>query len=246
MSDGAGSRTYTYRASGASELESHTSGILSGVNVDPSYDGYGRRSGFMATNSGTAIGSTVYYGWDTGPRPYTVGDVGFAYSGAIAHFGYLNKSDLPSTTTFYYTYPTTLMTTSRTYDGFSRLQSISNKIGYTSNVINSHTYTYDSAGRRSTATVETGDIWNWGYNYRGEVTDARKFWSGGGYLRGRTFTYAFDNIGNRTTHSSGGTTAGGTTRTVNYTINPDGTNEIQSISNPSAFDVTGLGCVLKF
>ena len=88
------------------------------------------------------------------------------------------------------------------------------------------------------------NVWNWLYNDRGEVTDARKFWSCGNgqnpYLRGRTFTYGYDNIGNRTTHSSGGTTAGGTTRTTGYTLNPDGTNEIQAITNPSAFDVTGL------
>ena len=221
-------------------LKNYTSGILSGVNIDPYYNSYGQHSSLTATVSGTTIGSTVNYAWDSGARPYTIGAANFSSSGALAYFSYLNKSDLPSATTFYNTYPLTLMTTSRTYDGFNRLQSVSNKIGYTSTVINSHTYTFDAAGRRSTATVETGDVWNWSYNNRGEVTDAKKAWSGGGYLRGRTFTYGYDNIGNRTTHSSGGTTAGGTTRTVNYTINPDGTNEIQGIANPSAFDVTGL------
>ena len=240
MTDGSGTHTFTYKASGALDLDSCTSGILSGINVDPYLNGYGQRSGLTATVSGTTIGSTVYYGWDSGARPYTIGAANFSSSGALAYFSYLSKSDLPSATTFYNTYPLTLMTTSRTFDGFNRLQSVSNKIGYSSTVINSHTYAYNTAGRRSTATVETGDVWNWIYNDRGEVTDAKKAWSGGGYLRGRTFTYGYDNIGNRTTHSSGGTTAGGTTRTTGYTINPDGTNEIQSIANPSAFDVTGL------
>ena len=218
----------------------------SGVTGDgvTSYDYYA--NGQLMTKNERGLTTNYSYswgddgGWDTGGRHYTIGAANFSSSGALAYFNYHNKSDLPAATTFYNTYPLTLMTSSRTYDGFNRLQSVSNKIGYTSTVINSHTYTFDAAGRRSTATVETGDVWNWSYNNRGEVTDAKKAWSGGGYLRGRTFTYGYDNIGNRTTHSSGGTTAGGTTRTVNYTINPDGTNEIQTIANPSSFDVTGL------
>ena len=121
------------------------------------------------------------------------------------------------------------MTTSRTLDGYDRLQSISNKIGTGSTAINSHTYVYDYAGRRTAATVETGDAWNWAYNTKGEASDARKLWSGGRnpnlYFRGRTFTYGYDTIGNRTTHSSGGTTTGTTSRTIDYAINADGTRQ---------------------
>ena len=63
--------------------------------------------------------------------------------------------------------------------GYDRLQSVSSKIGTGSTVINSHTYLYDNAGRRTAATVETGDVWNWGYTSKGEATDARKLHADG-------------------------------------------------------------------
>ena len=90
-------------------LKNYTSGILSGVNIDPYYNSYGQHSSLTATVSGTTIGSTVNYAWDSGARPYTIGAANFSSSGALAYFSYLNKSDLPSATTFYNTYPLTLM-----------------------------------------------------------------------------------------------------------------------------------------
>lgn len=61
------------------------------------------------------------------------------------------------------------------------------------------------------------------------------------YLPGRQFTYAYDNLGNRTTAKSGGVTSGSeaSLRTITYAA-ANALNQYSLITNPSTFDVTGI------
>ena len=89
-------------------------------------------------------------------------------------------------------------------------------------------------------TTEDGSAWHYTYNDRGELTDAYKdAWSASSHLRGRTYEYAYDNIGNRKTYKSGGDVNGNSLRTATYTT-VNNRNQYTSISNPNTFDVAGM------
>jgi len=100
-----------------------------------------------------------------------------------------------------------------------------------------HGYLYDTAGRRTRGTREDGTYWNYGYNDRGEVTEGRKYTSGGSHLAGHQFKYEYDGIGNRKKAWSGGDDDGENLRLVTYTT--DQLNQYDQIDHPGNFDVLG-------
>lgn len=104
-------------------------------------------------------------------------------------------------------------------------------------------YGYDTLNRRNLITREDGSFWDIGYNTRSEVTAAKQRRGAGSsnYLPGRQFTYAYDNLGNRTTAKSGGVTSGSeaSLRTTTYAA-ANALNQYSLITNPSTFDVTGI------
>ena len=63
VTDGSGTWSTTYAASGAVEKAEHTAGILSGLVVDPYFSTIDfQRASLTATLSGTTIRSSVGYG----------------------------------------------------------------------------------------------------------------------------------------------------------------------------------------
>jgi len=91
-------------------------------------------------------------------------------------------------------------------------------------------YKYDLASRRERATSEDGSYWDYRYNSRGEVTQAKRRLSNNELLAGQQFEYDFDDIRNRTKSRFGGDSTGNNLREINYT--PNAVNQYNSIETP--------------
>ncbi|HWA09836.1 MAG TPA: RHS repeat-associated core domain-containing protein [Opitutaceae bacterium] len=106
-------------------------------------------------------------------------------------------------------------------------------------------YAYDALGRRS-STVETGELFAryersalsilHGYNDRSELTSSATYYgnapSDTSYpVVARTFAYAYDNIGNRSSSTTDG---------VGPSYTPNSLNQYASRTIPDAFTITGL------
>jgi len=109
--------------------------------------------------------------------------------------------------------------------------------------ITRHGYTLDAAGRRTKATRENAEYWEYGYNDRGEVTAGKKHLPNGDLLAGHQFEYEYDTIGNRKFSKSGGDAAGANLRTFDYTnggASPaNELNQYNYLTTPATFDVIG-------
>lgn len=119
------------------------------------------------------------------------------------------------------------------------LSSIQTK--YSSATRSSFAYGHDALGRRTSLT-QTGDMFaiysggglstSWGYNDRSEVTSSQtNFVNTTTAVLGRTFGYAYDPIGNRTSSSQD-------TATTTYT--PNSLNQYTQRTNPGQVVATGL------
>ncbi len=94
----------------------------------------------------------------------------------------------------------TVLTATRTWEYGSRLKSIANVVG--GETVTSHGYQYDALNRRTKATLEDSSYWDYGYDDRDELTSAKRNWaSAPAPVSGQQFSYAYDNIGNRTNSS---------------------------------------------
>jgi len=155
-----------------------------------------------------------------------------------ASYGYLANSDLLDTTAYKQS-GVTKLTTSRIWDFGARLRSISSVAG--SSTISSRNYDYDSLNRKIRGTQEDFSTWNFEYDDRDEVVSGRKIWGDSSPVSGFQFTYAFDNIGNRIFHSSGGDVDGLTLRTTTYTAN--NLNQYTGITTPGYEDISGQAWV---
>ncbi|HEX7861322.1 MAG TPA: RHS repeat-associated core domain-containing protein [Verrucomicrobiae bacterium] len=95
------------------------------------------------------------------------------------------------------------MVTTQVYDKLNRLQSLSSRgfqFGGSSptSLPLSSAYVYDGANQRKAAHGGDGSYWIYEYDRLGQVTSGRKYWSDGSQVSGQQFTYAYDDIGNRT------------------------------------------------
>ncbi|MFN0066642.1 MAG: hypothetical protein ACKVYV_03300, partial [Limisphaerales bacterium] len=137
---------------------------------------------------------TATHAYDTAGR---LGGV-TADTGAAATYGYLPKSPLWQTLTFKQG-ATNRLTTTRAFDRLNRLQSIANVAGGASSAsplgVN---YLYNDANQRVRATDADGNHWVYEYDALGQFKGGRKYWSDGTPVAGQQFTYAHDDIGNRT------------------------------------------------
>ncbi len=155
-----------------------------------------------------------------------------------ATYGYLANSDLLQSTTCK-SNSTTVLTTTRTWEYGSRLKSIVNAVDGVP--VTSHAYAYDAISRRTKATLEDSSYWDYGYNDRDELTSARRNWS---YfstttpVSGQQFSYAYDNLGNRTNALFGGDTNGANLRTITYTNNS--LNQYVGIKTPGLEHIIGV------
>jgi RHS repeat-associated protein len=107
------------------------------------------------------------------------------------------------------------MQTTRTYDKLNRLTlTWSNAYGTAAtNVPTSFAYQYNAANQRTRATLGDGGFWVYQYDALGQVISGTHFWADGTLVAGQDFSYAFDDIGNRTT--TGGRASAASTYTVN-------------------------------
>jgi hypothetical protein len=122
------------------------------------------------------------------------------------------------------------------WDTAGRLRSIVNSAGTVP--LTAHAYTYDALNRRPQAAREDGSLWKYGYNDRDEVTSGKHFWSDWSPVSGQQFTYAYDNIGNRSSAASGGDTGGANLRTSTYGAN--GLNQYTNVTTAGYEDILGV------
>jgi len=206
---------------------SYTQGLLSGITVTNHINSvYGRD---WVAVQGLASALQNNYGYDTYGRLGTVSSGNYS-----ATYGYLPNSDLLQTTTCRNN-SSTVLTTTRCWEYGMRLGAILNEASGID--VSSRSYNYDARSRPVSATLEDGSLWSYAYNDRDELISAHRFWSDWSAVSGQQFGYAYDNIGNRITSTSGGNVNGWNTRQSGYTVNS--LDQYTSIATPGYKDVCG-------
>jgi putative transposase len=132
---------------------------------------------------------------------------------------------------------------SMTYDALLRLDRITYHNGQTTGafkLFSDFRYTRDAYGNISSARRMDGTKNLDGYNPAGEVVADRKLRTAAGneFLRGQSFRWSYDGIGNRLSASAGGDANGQNLRVSSYT--PNALNQYAAIQNPGAADVIGV------
>ncbi len=231
--DNAGTSQMTYDHAGRMVSTAYLVGLLSGITVTNHINPlYGRD--LLQVLSTNAAPSTIYsaaYGYDS------YGRMGSVSSGVYsATYGYAPNSDLLQSTTCKNN-GSTVLTTTRAWDYGYRLRSIANVANGAT--VTSHSYLYDSLDRRTQATLEDGTVWKYNYNDRNELVGANRYWPDWKPVSGQQYGYDYDNIGNRTSASSGGDTSGANLRTTSYAANY--LDQYTSITTPGYQSIIGAG-----
>jgi RHS repeat-associated protein len=225
ITDASGSRTLTYEKDQL-DTETYTDGPLNGLVIDRSFDTRDRRDGLILKKGD----QTLY-------------SVGYGYHG--------NTSDLENVTkntwSSHYTYKaetklidkviqkrngTPVLTTTRNYDAFKRLESISSTAGANTT---SYAYHYNAAGQRDTITRENQDYWDIGYQTDGQLHTAVKKNGAGVAYPGFNYAYDFSGIGSRSKTTTND--ASDIDREAVYT--PNDLNQVTSREVPGFVDVLG-------
>jgi RHS repeat-associated protein len=221
--------THTYDDAGDLLTESYSGGPLNGISITNGYDGLLRRTNLVALNGSTVLSRTAY-GYDTASRLFSVSD-----GTNTAAYSYVANSPLVSQIAF--TNAGALrMTTTKNWDNLNRMTSISSA-NASSVVLDSHGYAYNSANQRTSVTNADGSYWIYQYDTLGQVTSGKKYWSDGTPVAGEQFTYAFDDIGNRTETGAGGDQWGANLRYANYSAN--NLNQYTNRTVAGAVDILG-------
>ncbi|MDR3578326.1 MAG: hypothetical protein P4L50_31070 [Anaerolineaceae bacterium] len=230
--DGSGTTEMTYDHASRLVASYCSAGLLNGITVSNHFDPYKGRDAVAVLNNATEMLEDDY-GYDAYGRLGSVSS-----GGCSATYGYVPNSDLLQSTTFKNGGGNTVLTTTRTWDFGMRLRSIANVVDSTP--VTSHSYQYDALNRRTQATLEDGSFWQYGYNDRDELTSANRNWaSAPAPVSGQQFSYAYDNIGNRTTAGFGGDATGNpaSLRTITYTNNS--LNQYIGITTPGFENIIG-------
>jgi RHS repeat-associated protein len=202
---GLATNTFTY-----SEAGLVTSETQSGVVVSNRYDQYLRRTNISVLVGGNLVASTGYH-YDSAGRLWQVTD-----GTNTATYSYVANSPLVSQILFT-SNGVTRMTTTKSYDFLNRLLGITNQPAV--DTLASFTYGLNSANQRTSITNADGSRWLFGYDALGQVTSGKRYWSDGSAVLGQQFEYAFDDIGNRKTATSGGDAFGRNKRVQVYSAN---------------------------
>lgn len=253
VGDVTGTRTFAYSPTttllSSETLPSYFGGRVLSRNYDTTTTGaLGRATGFALSGaSGSGSDYSVSYGYD-GYGRFSALTSGFGPSYAYSYtansnlIGSISDSVSGWTETMAYNANRDLLT------------SVDGQFGTAHKA--KFEYTYDSLGRR-TSVLNTGEIFSrygsgagshiaYGYNDRSEVTAATAYegntltdTSDGSALGGRTFGYAYDNIGNRATATSGTQRSDSSQiYTTSYTANS--LNQYTQRTVPATTYVTGL------
>lgn len=218
VAQGANSVSMAWNNAGQLASESWSGGPLGGLAVTGSYDSFQRLSEIDCP----AIGYQSVFTYDAASRLSSVtnGSSGVQY-------GYLANSSLLLTSTFQ-KQGAPVMTTTRGYDGLSRLTGIHSSVA--GSVRAGHAYSYNTANQRTGATLADGSSWIYQYDSLGQVISGKKYFADGTEVGGEQFGYAFDNIGNRTSSNVN-------SRSAAYTVNS--LNQYSQREVPGAVDILG-------
>jgi RHS repeat-associated protein len=126
------------------------------------------------------------------------------------------------------------MTATKQWDLLNRLTSVTSAIGSSAM---GYSYLHNTANQRTNVTLSDNSRWVYQYDSLGQVTSGKKYWSDGTPVAGQQYEYAFDDIGNRKTASSGGDNSGQNLRTAYYTNNI--LNQITGRTVPGSVQVLG-------
>ena len=130
--------------------------------------------------------------------------------------------------------------TSREWDAFGRLRSISTRSATDSgNFHQSFTYNVNDANKRNRVDMADGSYWEYRYDDLGQVTSAKKHWPDGKPVAGQQFEYTFDDIGNRKSARYGGDTRGENLAEITYTNDRADPTELGFVEHPGVTYVTG-------
>jgi RHS repeat-associated protein len=198
----------TFNGAAQPLTESYTGGTLDGLAMSWAYDSSLRLQSVTAKNGATILQSATY-GYDTAGRLQTATDTPYT-----ATYAYQANSTLINTLTLTNSGAGGMVTT-RTYDKLNRLTVISSKAygAAATNLPTSFAYQYNAANQRTRATLTDGSYWVYQYDALGQVISGCRFWADGTPVAGQDFSYAFDDIGNRTV--TGGRASAASTYTVN-------------------------------
>lgn len=217
VADASGTRSHGYHASGQLETESYTSGVLSGLAVNRSFDSLYRLSGLTVPSVTSAT-----FAYDAASRLQTV-----TKGTNTATYAYAANSALVESIVFA-NGGTTPLTTTKSYDKLNRLASIVNTPSVATAL--SHAYTYNAANQRTRATREDNAYWSYAYDPLGQVTTGSKYLANDTAALGLDFGYSYDDIGNRKT---------ATTNAQVSTYVPNALNQYTQRTVPGAIDVLG-------
>jgi RHS repeat-associated protein len=189
--DASGTTTFAYLESTSLVTSSSiTGGILDGIVITGTYDGFERRTGFGASHSSVPIVSQGYT-YDNASRMAT------ASMGSVSgSYAYHPNSSLINTLTFK-SGTSAVATTTRTFDALNRLMEISTVSVNGTTAPVTHEYTVNALSQRTRVDLADGGYWIYGYNSKGEVVSGVRHSAGGTPVPGQSFGYNFDNIGNR-------------------------------------------------
>ncbi len=207
VADIMGTHTFSYNANLQFVSELNPLGTITRTYDETIVDG--RNIGFTHAPVGGSVDYEVEYGFDNVGR---MGSVTYTDSNNSEHefkYNYMSGSDLLTGWQTPVTSPT--FQTVRAYElDRDLIDYVENKAGSTLATLSKYDYTTDAIGRR-TARDDTGSEFSstinndFGYNSRSEVTSAT--------MGLGDYAYAYDNIGNRKTHTSPGVSE------INYTAN---------------------------
>jgi RHS repeat-associated protein len=235
VSDGAGNHVIVYDQANNILNETNTSGLLTGFGVVHDYDSLLRHNRSVLCDANGAR-STNNYAYDNASRI-----VGVTNGPNSATFAYL--ADAPGVEQIIFKNgSTTRLTTLKTFDLNNRLNSVRNYPSADQTV--AFDYNLNSISRRIAVTNADGARWTYGYDSIGQVTSGKKFWSDGNLILGQQFEYAFDDIGNRLTATSGGDENEHKRRTQIYAAN--GLNQITNRTVPGFLDIVGTATNAAF
>lgn len=207
VTDGAGTRTFAYHASGALERETYSNGLFSGLEIQRRFDALQRPSGVAAGWGGPL--ASVDYGYDAAARLQTV-----TAGAASATYTYAPGGALPVTVRFTQGTNERLAST-RTYDDLDRLASVSNAFNGGSQTLGFH-YDYDAGNQRTRVARQDGSAWTYGYDPRGQLTVATRSGANGLSPPWTAQSWSYDDMGNRTHVQRNGRPETYTTNALNH------------------------------
>ncbi|QYY36714.1 RHS repeat-associated core domain-containing protein [Ruficoccus sp. ZRK36] len=240
VSDASGTRILGFDAGRVvSETYSASGEPWDGFVVNHDYDDASRLSS-VSVSDGASSMHAVEYGYDANTG--RLGTVSFAQGGETHTATYGYKEGTSQIDSVVQTQGSAeVLAVGKDYDNLGRLRSLSygqphQELGMT--------YAYNMANQRTYATRGNGEYWRYGYDALGQVVSATKSLPGGQIVPGYTFSYGFDDIGNRSAAGRDGNAA----RRQQYYAGTDATgvnganalNQYGSRSVPRVLGVLGM------